>query len=76
MKKKLISKIELSYIILVFLISALQIIFLPLINQKLKKIVFSEIPLNEIDYYCKKDKVINSSEKSFISLFCEKINKN
>jgi len=76
MKKKLISKIELSYIILVFLISALQIIFLPLIKQQLQKIVFSEIPLNKIDYYCKKDRVINSSTKSFISLFCEKIHKN
>ena len=74
MNKKIISKIELIYIIIFFLISAVQIIFLPLIKDKLKIMIFNEIPFNKIDYYCKKQKVIKASKISFISTFCEKLN--
>ena len=76
MKNQAISKIELSYIIFFFLISALQIIVFPTIKNQLELLVFSEIPLSKIDFYCKKDRVINSSDKSFIKIFCEKFYKN
>ena len=76
MKKKIISKIELSYIIFLFLVSALQIIFFPLIKDKLETMVFNEAPVHRIDYYCEKEKVIKSSKTSFISLLCRKINAN
>ncbi len=76
MKKKIISKIEYIYIVIFLLISAAQIIFFPLIKDKLKTAVFSEAPINKIDYFCKKEKVIKASKTSFIGLFCEKFYKN
>ncbi len=76
MKKKIISKIELNFITFIIIISGIQIIFLPLIKHKFKIMVFHDIPLNEINYYCKKEKVINASKTSFISLFCKKITQN
>ena len=74
MKKIIVSKIELSYILFFFLISALQIIFFPLLKEKLKTMIFTEATLNRINYYCEKEKVIKASKTSFISIFCKKIN--
>ena len=80
MRRKIISKIEFSIMISIFLISFLQIILFPLIKNKFRNIVFTEIPverigyvLNRIDSICKKEKVVKAPKTSFISLVCEKI---
>ena len=76
MKKKIISRIESNFIIIIFLISGIQIIVFPLIKQTFKFMVFSEIPYSKIDFYCKKDKVIKASKTYFIRFFCERISEN